>query len=409
MHEYFAVTGRGIEPATARELVRIGAGEVQPSVGGVRFSADRSTLYRACLWLRTASRILRPLRDFAAQTPEMLYSQTRRVRWEDFLNPAMTFAVQATIEGSAQRRKNSAKPQASRGSKRARHERDEARSPRKPGIHHSMFAALKIKDAIVDRLRREQGARPNVDRDRPDVVVNAHFAGGRCTLSLDAVGASLHERGYRSETAAAPLKETLAAAVIEYTGWDGVTPLYDPMCGSGTLLIEAALKALRIAPGLAREQFACQRWPDFDRAAWEEAVADARRQRLAALPCEIVGSDADPAAIRIAQSHASRAGVEKAIRWIVQPLERAQPGDRSRESPGVIVTNPPYGERLGDAAELVPLYRQLGELLPKNFPGWTAWILAGNLTLARHIDLTAREKIKLFNGPIPCRLLRCEC
>lgn len=399
MQEYFAVAAQGIEPATAAELARLGAGNIRPAPGGVHFEADLATLYRACLWLRTPSRILRPLREFAAISAEMLYSQTRRVRWEDYLNPARTLAVQATIEGSAARRQRG-KPGPPG---KTRPVRGDARSAPPGGIHHSMFAALKIKDAIVDRLRREQGARPNVDRENPDVLFHAHFSGGRCSLSLDAVGSSLHERGYRTQSAAAPLKENLAAAILELIGWDGQVPLYDPMCGSGTLVIEAALKALRIAPGLARENFACHRWPDFDGALWQKSLAEARRQKLSQAPCPIVGTDADPAAIRGAETHARRAGVDQAIRFNVRAFEDAEPPARE---PGVIVTNPPYGERLGEESELAGLYQKLGELLPVRFPGWTAWILAGNLSLARHIGLAAAEKIKLFNGPIPCRLLK---
>jgi putative N6-adenine-specific DNA methylase len=398
MQEYFAVAALGIEPATAAELARLGAGNVRPVPGGVHFEADLATLYRACLWLRTPSRILRPLREFAAISADMLYSQTRRVRWEDYLNPTRTLAVQATIEGSAARRQRGkpvvpGKTRPGRGDERA--------PPR--GIHHSMFAALKIKDAIVDRLRREQGARPNVDRENPDVLVHAHFSGGRCALSLDAVGSSLHERGYRTQSAAAPLKENLAAAILELIGWDGQVPLYDPMCGSGTLVIEAALKALRIAPGLAREKFACHRWPDFDGALWQKSLDEARRQKLSQAPCLIVGTDSDPAAIRGAETHARRAGVDQAVRFRVQAIESAE---SPAMEPGVIVTNPPYGERLGEESELIGLYQKLGEVLSRRFPGWTAWILAGNLSLARHIGLSATEKIKLFNGPIPCRLLK---
>lgn len=400
MQQYFAVSARGIEPATAAELVRLGAGDVRAVEGGVHFAGDLALLYRCCFWLRTASRILRPLREFAAGTAEMLYSQTRRVRWEDFLDPSKTLAVQATIEGHASRR-NTAKSSGakSRGSRSGPTERD--REPRQ-GIHHSMFAALKIKDAIVDRCRREQGSRPNVDREHPDLLVHAHFAGGRCALSLDAVGSSLHERGYRTESAAAPLKETLAAAIIELTGWDETTPFYDPMCGSGTLVIEAALRALRIAPGLAREDFACRRWPEFDPELWNRERAAAKDRRRTSAGIEIVGSDADPLAIRAAQVHARRAGVDRAVSFRVQTLEEVQPPSAT---PGLVVTNPPYGERLGEASELTALYRRLGELLAERFAGWKAWILAGNLTLARHIGLEANEKIKLFNGPIPCRLL----
>lgn len=403
MHEYFAVTARGVEPATAAELARIGAGNIRPVVGGVHFEGSLATLYSACLWLRTPSRILRPLREFAAQTADMLYSQTRRVRWEDYLNPTKTLAVQATIEGAAARREH-AKPQAA-GRQDRRRSGPGGRGAPEQGIHHSMFAALKIKDAIVDRLRREQGARPDVDRENPDIIVHAHFAEGRCSLSLDAIGSSLHERGYRGQSAAAPLKETLAAAIIELIGWDGSTPFYDPMCGSGTLVIEAALKALRIAPGLSRDRFACQRWPDFDGVVWQQVFEEARKQKLSKTPHVIVGSDADAGVIRSAEFNAQRAKVHRNVHFVVQSLDNLQ---LPCAGPGTLVTNPPYGERLGDEAELTALYLRLGELLSQRFGGWSAWVLAGNLALARHIGLSATEKIKLFNGPIPCRLLKFE-
>jgi putative N6-adenine-specific DNA methylase len=390
MLDYFAVSAAGVEPATAAELIRLGTTAVRARAGGVHFQADLATLYRALLWLRTASRVLRPLRAFAATTPEMLYSQARRVLWEEWLTPDQTFAVHATL--------------ASGWREPAGTSRDTRPSPR-ARIDNSMFAALKIKDAICDRLRRERGARPNVDREYPDVPIHAHFAGGRCTLSLDAVGASLHERGYRAETTQAPLKETLAAAIIELTGWVGDQPLYDPFCGSGTLLIEAALKALQIAPGLSRPKFACQRWPDFDERLWNRAVGEARAERRTQLAFPIVGSDADAGAIEAARRNAAQAGVGEGLQLFVRRAEEMVP---PAESPGVLITNPPYGERLGDEAELAALYRRFGVALAQRFAGWTAWVLAGNLSLARHIDLPASAKIKLYNGPIVCRLLKFE-
>lgn len=403
MHKFFAVTAPGFEPAAAAELTRIGASEVTPVNSGVEFSGSLATLYRACLWLRTASRILRPLREFAAGTQEMLYSQTRRVRWEDYLDPRKTLAVYATIEGmSGQKEERRPSPPPPRRGGRD-FGRGAPRQASRQGIHNSMFAALKVKDAIVDRLRREQGARPDVDRENPDVIVHAHFAGGRCILSLDAVGPSLHARGYRSETAPAPLKETLAAAIIELIGWDGSVPLYDPLCGSGTLLIEAALKALRIAPGLSRERFACQRWPDFDGVVWQEVFDEVKKERRDPSTVSIWGSDVSEDAIKIAETHATRAGVGAAIQWRTIPFEETQP---PTEAPGVLVTNPPYGERLGEESQLVGLYQQFGTILKERFPQWTSWVLAGNLSLAREIGLEATEKIKLFNGPIPCRLLK---
>jgi putative N6-adenine-specific DNA methylase len=411
IHKYFAVAARGIETVTAAELERLGAQAVHAVSGGVHFEGDMLLLYRVSLWLRTASRILRPLREFAAQNPEMLYSQTRRVRWEDYLDPTKTLAVQATIEGAAKRAEHAAANPRGRspGGSEARRERFRGKDSRSPspkqGIDHSMFAALKIKDAIVDRLRREQGERPNVDKENPDIVVHAHFSGGRCTLSLDSTGSSLHERGYRLRATAAPLKETLAATIIDLTAWDGSAPFFDPMCGSGTLVIEAAMKAMQIAPGLARPSFCFQRWPEFDGKAWQRVVDEARQQKLAAPPGEIFANDCDPDVVEAAMENARRAGVEKFIRFSTRQFGAMKP---PTEQPGFLVTNPPYGTRIGEEAEIKSLYEEMSEVLKSRYVGWKVFILAGNLTLARHISLVATEKTRLNNGPLECRLLKFE-
>lgn len=400
---YFAVAARGIEQVTARELERLGAQGVRPVAGGVHFEGDMLLLYRASLWLRTASRILRPLREFAASTPEMLYSQARRVRWEDFLDPSKTLAVQATLEGAGKRsERNERQAETKRGGDRGRG-RFEKRKTAPSGINNSMYAGLKVKDAIVDRLRREQGARPNVDKEYPDFVIHAHFSAGRCTLSLDATGTSLHERGYRARGAEAPLKETLAAAIVELTGWDGASPLFDPMCGSGTIVIEGALKAMRIAPGLARRTFGFQRWPEFDGKAWQKVVAEAQEQKLPASSGKIFASDSDPQVIETARENARRAGVLDAIAFDVKRVAEIAPPSNGA---GVIVTNPPYGERLGEESALETLYEQIGKVLQSRFVGWQAFIFAGNLPLARRIGLEATEKHRLNNGPLECRLLK---
>jgi putative N6-adenine-specific DNA methylase len=421
-HKYFAVAARGIEPVTARELQQLGAQEVEAVTGGVHFSGYMELLYRASLWLRTASRILRPLREFAALNPEMLYSQARRVRWEDYLDPAKTLAVQATIEGAGghegerpaeeerggrDRRDEGRRMGGYGGEQRGRdfRRREPPVSPRRRGIDNSMYAALKVKDAIVDRLRREQGARPNVDKEYPDILVHAHFSAGRCILSLDATGTSLHERGYRTRAAQAPLKETLAAAIVDFTQWDGQAPFFDPMCGSGTLVIEAALKAMRIAPGLSRKKFGFQRWPQFDGKVWQRVVDEARLARLPPPAGGIFAADADAQNVDLAQANASRAGLEGVIQFSVRRFEETEAAPAPS---GVLVCNPPYGARMGDNAVLQDLYQQFGPLLTEKFHGWKAFFLAGNLPLARHITLPAVEKIRLNNGPIECRLLKFE-
>jgi putative N6-adenine-specific DNA methylase len=421
IHKYFAVSARGIERVTGIELEQLGAQNVQPVFGGVHFEGDMELLYRASLWLRTASRILMPLREFAAQSPEMLYSQARRVRWEDYLDPTKTLAVQATIEGAAGRaNEKEAEAASSRGDRgrdsrgrdakgnhsrgREARGRDTYRTPaRQRGIDNSMYAALKVKDAIVDRLRREQGSRPDVDKEYPDILVHAHFSGGRCILSLDATGSSLHERGYRVRGTAAPLKETLAAAIVDLSGWDCQVPFLDPMCGSGTLVIEAAMKAMKIAPGLPRKSFGFQRWPQFDGKTWQRIVDETKKAKVAPPEGGIFAADIDPEAVAAAEENARRAGVLEAIRFEVRRFEETT---SPAPAPGVLVCNPPYGERLGEESALQALYEQMGPILVSQFPGWKACILAGNLALARHITLAAVDKVKLSNGPLDCRLLK---
>lgn len=402
---YFATSAQGIEAVTAAELTRLGATEVLAAPGGVLFTTDLRGLYRIVLNLRTATRVLRLLREFAAINPEMLYSQVRRVPWEDYLNPQMTFAVQTTMQtGQRDGASDNRGPQ--RGSQqRGRGDGGRPSGGGTPGITHTQFASLKIKDAIVDRLRKEQGERPNVDRENPDVLVHAHFAGGRCTLNLDAVGGSLHERGYRSESHAAPLKETLAAAIVLLSGWDGSVPFYDPMCGSGTLVIEAALQSLQIPPGLFREKFTCQRWPDFRRDLWDEAVNEARSQGRDAPAAPLFASDNDPKAVEIAQQSANRAGVGDDIKFFVADATTAPP---PVEQPGILITNPPYGERLSNPAEVSDLYRRLGTQWKQHYAGWRASVLAGNLSLAKELPLAASRKDRLRNGPLECRLLHFE-
>lgn len=398
---YIAISSRGLEPVTANELRRLGATQTKEYVGAVHFSATPAIFYKACLSVRTVSRIVKPLKEFAAANPEMLYSQVRRIPWEIYLNAKRTLAVYATIEGAGGRSRNvddkSRQTNPTRGGK----------APPKPGaakgINHSQYAALKIKDAIVDRLRQELGARPNVDTINPDIRIHAYFAGGRCTLSLDATGASLHERGYRVQNTSAPLKETLAAAIIDLTGWNGKVPLYDPMCGSGTLVIEAARKALRIAPGLNRERFGCQRWPDHDSLVWQQTVAALKAERLETLEAPIFASDSDPAALRAAKANAEAAGVAHVIQFEQRRIEDSVPPS---PTPGIVVVNPPYGERLGKDDALSELYTTIGKVWTERFTGWTAFFFAGNLGLTRDLGLEATARYKLYNGPIDCRLLK---
>jgi putative N6-adenine-specific DNA methylase len=374
---FFVTCARGVEEVLAGELRDLGMASVEPGRGGVSFQGSMSDAARANLWLRTAHHVLLRLATFSAPDARALYEESRRLAWADHLMPAMTFAVDAT------------RTLPSPGSP--------------PGITHTHFAALQVKDAVVDALRDRRGARPRVDTRDPDLRIRLHLEGESATLFLDTSGESLHRRGYRPPQAEAPLKETLAAAVILLTGWDGSTPLCDPLCGSGTLVVEAALFAQHMAPG-RRRRFGFERWPGFDAAACRRLRAAVESEaRPAAGP--ITASDRNRRALDLARRSARAAGVEQSVSFTRQDLARAQ---APAPPPGVLVCNPPYGVRLGEATRLASLYRTLGEVLKHRFVGYTAFVLTGNLDLASEIGLAPSRRTVLFNGPIECRLLRYE-
>ncbi|GFE57521.1 class I SAM-dependent RNA methyltransferase [Geobacter sp. AOG1] len=367
--QFFATTGKGVEGVLARELVMLGMGNVSQEAGGVRFRGGIDACYRANLWLRTANRVLLPLTEFACQNPQELYEGVRTIAWERWLTPDLTLAVDCNLRDSA--------------------------------MTHSGFVALKTKDAMVDRLRDHFGRRPSVDTKDPDLRVNVHLVKNRCTISLDTSGAPLDRRGYRLARTEAPLRETLAAALLELTEWDGTVPLVDPMCGSGTIPIEAALKAGRRAPGLFR-QFGFERWPTFDRTLWQRLLGEARDEALVTLPVPIVGSDISARAVATARENCERAGVA----GLVQLAQRELADFTPPPAPGILLVNPPYGQRLGEEEALKPLYRQLGDVMKQRCKGYTAYIFTGSAELAKCVGLRATRRIVLFNGPLECRLLK---
>ena len=369
IRNYFAAVPRGAEEIAAGELDALGLKVGQTGRGGVAFTADRSGLYRANLWLRTASRVLVQLAVFPCATPEELYQGAHAIDWTELITPDMTLAVDCSLRDSA--------------------------------LTHSGFVALKTKDAVVDRIREACGSRPNVDTASPDVRINVHLHRNVCTVSLDSSGDALDRRGYRLERNEAPLRETLAAAVVALTGWDGSVPLADPMCGSGTIPIEAALVAARVAPGLHRP-FGFQRWRDYDGRLWERILKEAD-QGIRKLPLGLItGLDQDSSALKLASRNAAKAGFEGQLHFFHAALEAFQPeGDT-----GVVIINPPYGKRLGVEDELRELYCQIGDIMKKRCRGWTGYVLTGNLELAKYIGLKASRRFVLYNGAIECRLLK---
>lgn len=369
----FATTPLGTEDLLAAELSELGAAKVRQDRGGVRFHANLRETLRIALWTRIAMRVLYPLGDLQARGAEGLYRAASQVEWEKYLTPQTTFAVDSTLKDSEHT--------------------------------HTGFVSLKIKDAIVDRLRKAQGRRPDVDTKDPDIRVVAHLAREQLSLSLDVAGEPLHKRGYRVRTTAAPLKETLAAAVLRAAGYAGEEPLWDPMCGSGTLAIEAAMIAARRAPGLKR-RLSIERWPELGReatAVLQELREEAQSQQRKP-PHPIVGSDRDPEALDAARRNAVAAKVSGAIRFL--EADATALGPAPVEGPGLIVTNPPYGDRLtaGGQKGMKTFYFKLGERLGA-LPGWRKEILIGNEAFESAFHARPKSARSLWNGPIRCQLL----
>ncbi|HWI41945.1 MAG TPA: bifunctional 23S rRNA (guanine(2069)-N(7))-methyltransferase RlmK/23S rRNA (guanine(2445)-N(2))-methyltransferase RlmL [Verrucomicrobiae bacterium] len=373
---FFATAPSGIEPLVAEELRAIGAEEVKESPGGASFSGSLETAYRACLWSRTPSRILLPLASFPATGGDELYAAVREIPWEEHVSADGSIAVDAAVSSSA--------------------------------LTHSHYAALRVKDAVVDRFREMSGARPSVDTARPDLRIYLHLRRDRATVGIDLSGESLHRRGYRTEGAEAPLRENLAAAILLYSKWKQVAEsggaFLDPMCGSGTLAIEAAMIAGDVAPGLLRERFGFLGWKGHDAALWERLKGEAEERRLQGgerIP-GIFGYDRDPKALSAAAGNAARAGLADRISFARKDATELAPPPGA--APGLLAVNPPYGERLGAAKELVELYSSFGRRL-QQFEGWKGAVFTGNVDLGFHIPLLPRRVRTLWNGPIECRLL----
>jgi 23S rRNA (guanine2445-N2)-methyltransferase / 23S rRNA (guanine2069-N7)-methyltransferase len=379
--EFFATTAKGMEELLAQELTAIFEGTDavvgKPARAGVPFHGTIEAAYRACLRSRVANRVLLPIHRFSAPTPEKLYGGVKAIRWGDHLDARHTIAVDFSATHSK--------------------------------ITHSQFGAQKTKDAICDQLRSIQGERPSVDLVSPDIRVNVYLRNDEATVSLDLSGDSLHERGYRGDHRLAPLKENLAAAILLLAGYPEVVEkggaFVDPMCGSGTLPLEAALIASRTAPGLSRRRWGFLAWKKHEPKLWDRLRQEAAAERITdpkKLP-KIFGFDRDPRAVRAAIENAEAAGLKSMIHFEKRELEAAEPLGGAET--GLFIVNPPYGERLGEEQELVPLYRLIGDTMKKKFKGWKGGVFTGSSVLAKEVGLKADRRHVLFNGPIECRLL----
>ena len=361
--ELIAKTFMGLEPVLAKELTQLGANDVQIGRRMVSFTGDKELMYRANFQLHTAIRILKPIKHFKALSADDVYEAVKAIDWTEYIGLDKTFAVDSVVFS------------------------DEFR--------HSKFVSYKVKDAIVDQFRERTGQRPNISVANPDLRLNIHIADDQCTLSLDSSGESLHRRGYRQEAVEAPLNEVLAAGMILMTGWEGDCDFIDPMCGSGTLLIEAALIARNMAPGLFRKEYAFEKWADFDRDLFDAIYNDESLERD--FPHHIYGYDVDIKAVNTARLNVRAAGLTSLI-----TVEEAdfkdftQPAERS-----LMVTNPPYGERIS-TPDLLGTYRMIGERLKHQFTGNDAWILSYREECFDQIGLKPSLKVPLYNGSLEC-------
>lgn len=368
-HRYFAQIAGGLEDEGARELAELGAQGVTTAYRGLHFDADAEALYRIHYGARLPSQILAPLLTFDCHSDRYLYKTARSIDWSAFLSPDETFAVFANVSNSR--------------------------------ITHSKFAALRLKDAVVDQFREATGRRPSVDTREPDVWLGLYIANNRAVVSLATSGGSLHRRAYRTASVEAPMQETVAAAVVRYSGWDGERPLYDPMCGSGTLLAEALMHYCRIPAGYLRPRFGFERLPDFDAAIWTRVRAemDARIRPLP--PGLVAGSDVSPEAAGAARQNLANLPSGRGVAVSVRDF-RSLPA----LSGHVVVCNPPYGLRLGRGADLGALFRDFGDFLKQRCTGSTAYVYFGKRELLKHIGLRPAWKKPLVSGALDGRLAR---
>lgn len=356
-------TFQGLEEILAKELTELGANNIEIQRRAVKCTVDLKLLYLANFRLRTALRVLVPVATFKATNPDEVYEQVKRIDWTRYMDINTTFSIDSTVFSD--------------------------------DFRHSKFVAYRVKDAIADFFMERFKKRPSVQLTNPDLYINIHIAQNSCTLSFDSSGESLHKRGYRSEQTDAPLSEVLAAGMLLLAGWKGETDFIDPMCGSGTILIEAALIALNIAPGVYRSNFAFEKWNNFDEELFDAVYNDDSYEQE--FKHAIYGSDISLRAIRIAEANVKSAGLSKYIKLETKPMQECE----SPSEPALILFNPPYGERLV-TEDLIGLYETIGATLKHKFSGNKAWIISSNIECLSRIGLKPGKRFNLMNGALPC-------
>lgn len=360
-----AKTFYGLESVLAKELEALGAQDIEILKRAVSFEADKAMLYKSNLHLRTAIRILMPIATFKAGSDVELYNKIKEIDWSAYLNADQTLAVDSITYSRI--------------------------------FNHSKYVSLKTKDAICDQFRDKTGKRPSVNIEEPTVLINVHIAEDFVTLSIDSSGSPLNRRGYRTNEHEAPINEVLAAGLVLLTGWDCQSPFMDPMCGSGTIVMEAAMIAANIAPNIKRNDFGFTRWNDFDAKLWESIQQEARKNEKVPT-ARITGSDIELRSIDIARQSALDFGLKQYIDFTCAPFEEVNPTTKK----GVLIMNPPYGERL-KTRDIVQLYIGIGNHLKRNFQGFDAWVISSNIEAMKLIGLKPSAKITLYNGALECR------
>ena len=364
-----AKTFKGLEEVLAGELIELGANNVQIERRAVSFTGDKRMLYMANFCLRTASRILVPIATFKAKNTDNIYEQAKQIDWAQYMNTRTSFAIDATVYSDL--------------------------------FRHSQFVTYRVKDAVVDWWMEHGGVRPNVQLTNPDIYLNVHIGGDTVTISLDSSGESLHKRGYRVANTQAPINEALAAGMLLLAGWKGQSDFYDPMCGSGTLLIEAALIARNIAPGIYRKGFAFEKWANFDADLFEEVYSDDSRERE--FTHKIYGSDAGFYAVQTAQKNIQSANLQRDIEVKqIRVQELKTENGKGKTEGALVMMNPPYGERLSQNKDVLRLYQDIGTTLKHQFCGATAWIISSNEEALKCVGLRPAKRIRLINGDLDC-------